>query len=662
MPSTKALWSPSEARKANSHLSAFGQFVEQELDRSFTDYPSLHDFSVTDIERFWGLAAEFLALRWERKAERALILPEGGGMLGAQWFPGGTLSYASNMLSDPDDQTIKIISIIEGRETAIEWTGAAIYRAVASCAAQLSHLGVRVGDRVAGVLPNTAEAIIAMLASNAIGAVWASCSPDFGQEGILDRFGQIEPKVLFVTASYIYNGKLIDCRPIVSAIVAKLPSLLKTVAVDPIGSGCRLDEAEPWDEFLKGGEGEAAGKNFKPLATAFDHPLYILFSSGTTGQPKCIVHSVGGSLLQHKKELLLHSDIGADSRLLYFTTCGWMMWNWMASALSTGASLVLFEGSITRDHCKVLWRAVSDYGVSCFGTSAKFIATSIKEGVEPARDFDLSRLKTLLSTGSPLLPEHFSWVYSQVKTDLHLASISGGTDIVSCFMLGNPWSPVFSGEIQGPGLGMAVECWDDEGRALRNAKGELVCVKPFPAMPIGFWQDDAERTKYRESYFNYFPRREVWRHGDFIEINDHLGITVFGRSDATLNPGGVRIGTAEIYRQIEQIDTVLDSLAVSFEKSGDAEMLLFVKLKEGSRLGPELDKEIRTSLRKNLSPRHVPAMIFQVRDIPYTRSGKKLELAVTRILQRRALDNQTAIANPECLEEYQSIAEGLWRA
>ncbi|MBC7533398.1 MAG: acetoacetate--CoA ligase [Oligoflexus sp.] len=659
MPSTDALWSPSESRKATSQLSAFAQFAAHRLGKSFPDYPTLHDFSVTDIERFWGLAAEFLAIRWEQKPERALILPEAGRMLGAKWFPGGTLSYAGNMLSDADDQSIKIISIIEGRERAIEWTGGAIYKAVASCAAQLSRLGVRAGDRVAAVLPNTAEAIIAMLASNAIGAVWASCSPDFGQEGILDRFGQIEPKVLLVTVSYIYNGKLIDCRPTVSAIVQKLPSLYKTIAIDPIDSGFTLDEAESWDEFLQGGTG--AEKTFKPLATTFDHPLYILFSSGTTGKPKCIVHSVGGSLLQHKKELLLHSDVGADSRLLFFTTCGWMMWNWMASALSTGASLVLFEGSITRDHCNVLWRAVQDFGVSCFGTSAKFIATCMKEGVEPARDFDLAKLKTLLSTGSPLLPEHFSWVYSHVKKDLHLASISGGTDIVSCFMLGNPWSPVYSGEIQAPGLGMAVECWDDEGHALRNAKGELVCVKPFPAMPIGFWQDDAERSKYRESYFNYFPHQEVWRHGDFIDINDHLGITVFGRSDATLNPGGVRIGTAEIYRQVEQIDAVLDSLAVSHDRSGDAEMLLFVKLKEGSPLSPQLDMDIRQSLRRNLSPRHVPAMIFQVRDIPYTRSGKKLELVVTRILQRRALDNQTAIANPECLAEYQSIAEELWR-
>ncbi|RYZ66463.1 MAG: acetoacetate--CoA ligase, partial [Proteobacteria bacterium] len=454
----------------------------------------------------------------------------------------------------------------------------------------------------------------------------------------------------------IYNGKTIDCRPTVKAVLAKLPSVVRCVAVDPLHILENLPETLSWEEFLNATAG--AESNFEPLATPFDHPLYILFSSGTTGRPKCIVHSVGGSLLQHKKELMLHSNVGPGSRLLYFTTCGWMMWNWMASALSTGATVVLFEGSITRDDCKVLWQTVADLNISCFGTSAKFLATSIKEGVNPIRDFDLSSLETLLSTGSPLLPEHFSWVYSHVKKDLHLASISGGTDIVSCFMLGNPWSPVYSGEIQGPGLGMAVECWDDRGRSILGEKGELVCTEPFPAMPIGFW-GDKDGEKYRDSYFTYFPEREVWRHGDFIEINEHLGITVFGRSDATLNPGGVRIGTAEIYRQVEQIESVLDSLAVSHDKGGDAEMLLFVKLKDGVQLNSDLEKEIKTSLRKNLSPRHVPAAIYQIRDIPYTRSGKKLELAVTRILHGRPLDNQTAIANPECLAEYERIAATL---
>lgn len=655
MSSTIPLWTPSEGRKAASHLTRFAHFLETKGEAAYSDYPALHAWSALETEKFWRYASEFLGIIWDKVPTFALE-NKAAGMMGTHWFPDATLSYAANMLTHLDDDSIKIISIIEGLEGEVRYTGGAIYQAVARGAAHLTRLGVKAGDRVAGVLPNTAEAIIAMLSANAIGAIWSSCSPDFGQDGILDRFGQISPKVLFVTTSYIYNGKTIDCRATIAQVLTKLPSVTKCVAVDPIRSGLTVEGALSWDDFLEATRG--AEQVFKPLATPFDHPLYILFSSGTTGQPKCIVHSVGGSLIQHKKELLLHSDIGPGSRLLYFTTCGWMMWNWMASALSTGASLVLFEGSITRDACTILWRTASEQKVTSFGTSAKFIATSIKENVHPARDFDWGELRSILSTGSPLLPEHFSWVYAEVKKDLHLASISGGTDIVSCFMLGNPWSPVYSGEIQGPGLGMAVECWDDEGRSLRNEKGELVCTKPFPAMPIGFW-NDPERLKYKDSYFTYFPKVEVWRHGDFIEINDHLGITVFGRSDATLNPGGVRIGTAEIYRQVEQIGAVVDSLAVSHSREGDAEMLLFVKLKEGINLSPELDNEIRISLRKNLSPRHVPAAIYQVRDIPYTRSGKKLELAVTRILQDRDLDNQTAIANPECLSDFRTIAARL---
>lgn len=653
------LWTPSESRKKAAALTRFADSLNARyaLNLPRYDYPALHRFSCDEPEKFWSHAAEFLSIRWTGIPLKAYSPPPEGKMLGAEWFPGGTLSYAENMLPAKTDNTVRIISIIEGLSREISYTGTEIYTAVARLAAHLASLGVKPLDRVAGVMTNTAEAVIAMLATNALGAVWSSCSPDFGEEGIVDRFGQIDPKVLFVTGSYQYNGKLIDCRSTIEAIRKKLPSVEQCIAIDPLSRRQPIEGTKAWDEVLAAEKG--AENHFRPLPTAFDHPLYILYSSGTTGKPKCIIHSVGGALIQHKKELMLHSDIGADSTLLYFTTCGWMMWNWMVSALSTGAKIVLFEGSITRDECKVLWRTLEEQKVTCFGTSAKFIATSMKEGVEPQRDFDLSSLQTLLSTGSPLLPEHFSWVYNHVKTDLHLASISGGTDIVSCFMLGNPWSPVCSGEIQGPGLGMAVECWSDEGQPLTNEKGELVCVRPFPVMPLGFWHDDAEKTKYRDAYFTYFPQREVWRHGDFIEINDKLGITVFGRSDATLNPGGVRIGTAEIYRQVEDLEAVVDSLAVSHERDGDAEMLLFVKLKAGESLNGDLDKLIRTTLRKNLSPRHVPAAIFAVEDIPYTRSGKKLELAVTRILQGRSLDNLTAIANPECLDSYRKIAAEL---
>lgn len=659
MTSHAPLWSPSETRKAEAVLSAFAEGLTSKYSLSLPryDYSALHDFSCRETEKFWGYSADFLGIKWKNKPLKAYSPPARGKMLGAEWFPASTLSYAENMLPAKDDARVRIISIIEGLDLPISYTGSEIYAAVARLATHLSSLGVKPLDRVAGVMTNSVEALIALLASNAIGAVWSSCSPDFGEEGIVDRFGQIEPKVLFVTGSYQYNGKNIDCSATIQALRKRLPSVVGFIAIDPIKSGRKIEGTESWQAILDSADG--AEENFRTLPTAFDHPLYILFSSGTTGKPKCIIHSVGGALLQHKKELMLHSDISSKSTLLYFTTCGWMMWNWMVSALSCDARIVLFEGSITRDDCRILWRTLDEQKVTCFGTSAKFIATSIKEKVEPGRDFDLSSLKTVLSTGSPLLPEHFSWIYSHVKSDLHLASISGGTDIVSCFMLGNPWSPVYSGEIQGPGLGMAVECWSDDGQSIKNAKGELVCVKPFPVMPLGFWHDDLEKSKYREAYFTHFPQQEVWRHGDFIEINDRLGIVVFGRSDATLNPGGVRIGTAEIYRQVDDLEAVVDSLAVSFEKSGDAEMILFVKLKAGLGMDEGLEKLIRSTLRKNLSPRHVPAMIFAVDDIPYTRSGKKLEIAVTRILQGRSLDNLSAIQNPECLDQYKKLAEKI---
>lgn len=650
------LWQATPERRSKSQLSAFAEFLSRRTGRTFADYQSLHRYSVDDVAQFWGLVAEFSGIRWHKAADRNFQEPPAGKMLGGKWFPGAQISFAENLLPSADDSTTKIISIIEGLTAPKIYRGSQIFAAVARCASQLAALGVQAGDRVAGVLPNTVEAIVAMLATNAIGAVWASCSPDFGQDGILDRFSQIQPKVLFATAAYVYNGKTFDCRPVVEQVRKALPGLLATVLVDPAethltiaGPGCFR-----WEDFLAAGHTE----NFRPLPTAFDHPLYILFSSGTTGKPKCIVHGVGGSLLQHKKELMLHSDLGPGKRLLYFTTCGWMMWNWMVSALSTGAELVLFEGSVARDKCNVLWKALEDHKVHCFGTSARFIAASMKDDVHPGRDFDLSSLETILSTGSPLMPEQFTWIYEQVKKDVHLASICGGTDIVSCFMLGNPWMPVYSGEIQAAGLGMAVECWSEDGQPILDTKGELVCTKPFPSMPLGFWGDD-EGRKYRESYFEYFEPREVWRHGDFIEINDEGGIIVYGRSDATLNPGGVRIGTAEIYRQVEQLEEVLDSLAVSHEKNGDAQMLLFVKLQPGIPLNDSLKKVISTGLRTHLSPRHVPAAIFHVTDIPYTRSGKKLELAVTRILNKDKIDNLTAIANPESLEDYRRIAEEL---
>jgi acetoacetyl-CoA synthetase len=646
-----ALWQAGRERLHASHMWKFKSHCEAQTGASFSNYHALHQWSIDDPAAFWGAASDYLGIIWDKVPSAVLAPPPAGKMRGARWFPDGQLSFARNLLAHQDKNPAKIISIIEGLQDPVVLPSESLKTQVAQCTAALQKAGVKVGDRVAGICPNTSEAIVAMLATSALGAIWSSCSPDFGSEGILDRFSQIEPTVLFATRAYTYSDKFIDCAETALHVSRSLPTLKASIMIDPLGVGQHPAPFVSWQNFLGGMSAKEALAAFAPVATPFDHPLYILFSSGTTGKPKCIVHSVGGTLLQHKKELMLHSDLGPGKRLLYFTTCGWMMWNWMVSALATGADLVLFEGSINRQNFAVLWRAVADHGVTCFGTSPKFLASCIKAGLHPRTDYALDALETVLSTGSPLMPEHFEWVYEAVKPDIHLASISGGTDIVSCFMLGNPWLPVYMGEIQGPGLGMAVDCWDEDGHPLRQKRGELVCTKPFPCMPIGFWKDDGR--KYQEAYFNFYPHAEVWRHGDFIEITAHGGITVYGRSDATLNPGGVRIGTAEIYRQVEQFPEVQDSLAVSRQRDGDAEMVLFVKLKEGSALDDELVRKIKLELRQKLSPRHVPAAIVQVKDIPYTRSGKKLELAVTRILHREALDNLSAIVNPECLPEYE---------
>jgi len=647
-----ALWQAGRERLHASHMWKFKSHCEAKTGASFADYQALHQWSVDQSSAFWGAAADYLGIIWDQPASTVFVPPPPGKMRGGQWFPDGRLSFARNLLAHQDENRTKIISIIEGLRDPVVLSSEDLKTQVAQCTAALKEAGVKSGDRVAGICPNTSEAIVAMLASSALGAIWSSCSPDFGSEGILDRFSQIEPTVLFATRAYTYSDKFIDCADTALLVSRRLPTVKACIMIDPLGVGDHPAPFVSWQNFLAQVEPQKARAAFEPVATPFDHPLFILFSSGTTGKPKCIVHSVGGTLLQHKKELMLHSDLGPDKRLLYFTTCGWMMWNWMVSALATGADLVLFEGSINRQNFGVLWQAVADHGVTCFGTSPKFLASCMKAGLTPGSSLRLERLETMLSTGSPLMPEHFQWVYEAVKPDLHLASISGGTDIVSCFMLGNPWLPVYVGEIQGPGLGMAVDCWDEDGQTLRQKRGELVCTKPFPVMPLGFWQDDGR--KYQDAYFNFYPHVEVWRHGDFIEITAHGGITVYGRSDATLNPGGVRIGTAEIYRQVEQFPEVQDSLAVSRQRDGDAEMVLFVKLKEGLCLQDDLVRKIKLELRQKLSPRHVPAAIHQVQDIPYTRSGKKLELAVTRILHHEALDNLSAIVNPECLKEYET--------
>lgn len=656
------LWEPSLQRRERSHMKAFWLAAESRTGRKFSNYQDLHRWSVTDLDGFWGEAAAFLKVRWQNSPRQTFIPPPAGKMRGGQWFPGATLNYAQNLLTDTSDR-VRITAVAEGVSSVQQWTGRDLHNAVARCAHGLQALGVGRGDRVCGVVANIPESIIAMLATASLGAVWASCSPDFGAPGIVDRFGQVEPKVLFFCKAYQYNGRRFDCLPTMEEVRRQLPTLVGAIAIDHLSEGADKP-TNPWytdwsawlsqQELTAGGDGRLS---LAFEAVPFDHPLFIMFSSGTTGIPKCIVHSVGGTLLQHKKELMLHSDLKQGQRLLYFTTCGWMMWNWMVSTLSTEADLALFEGSPGYPDMGVLWRVVNELGVTHLGISPKYIASCMAAGVEPKAK-GINRLETILSTGSPLLPEHFAWVYDKVGGDIHLASISGGTDIISCFMLGNPLLPVYSGEIQCLGLGMALEAWSDEGISVTSQKAELVCTKPFVSMPIGFWNDPDDR-KYSEAYFNFYSSVEVWRHGDFIEITPRGGVVVYGRSDATLNPGGVRIGTAEIYRQVEAIPGVVDSLAVGLPRDGDVDIVLFVKWADRSTWRDTLKDEIKGQIRTSLTPRHVPRWIFPVLDIPYTRSGKKLELAVLTALQGKPVTNISAIANPESLQEYYEIGRGL---
>jgi len=642
------LWQPSPERIARANLTAFRRRVRERTAPQVTDFASLYRWSVERPEQFWSAVWDFCEVRGTRPPGPVLI--DGDRMPGARWFPGARLNFAENLLRRRDTGEALVFRNEAGARRALSF--AEVYEQAAALAAALRDWGVAPGDRVAGYLPNIPETVIAMLAATWIGAVWTSCSPEFGLTAVLDRFGQTEPRVLFAASSYQYNGRRYDCLERVRGVARQVPSIERTVLVPylDVPRAGAPPKAILWDEALAAARRPLAGFPDFP----FNHPVYILYSSGTTGKPKCIVHGAGGTLLQHLKELVLHTDVKPDTRIVYFTTCGWMMWNWLVSALAGGATVILYDGSPFHPAPDALFRLAEEERVEVFGTSARYLAAVEKAGVAPARDGGLPALKTILSTGSPLLPESFDYVYRDVKQDVCLSSISGGTDIISCFGLGAPVLPVWRGEIQTRGLGMAVEIFDEDGRPVRGKKGELVCTRPFPSMPVGFWNDpDGER--YRQAYFAFYPG--VWRHGDWAELTVHDGLIIYGRSDAVLNPGGVRIGTAEIYRIVEQFPEVAESVVVGQEWDGDVRVVLFVKLRPGVELTDELRRAIRERIRSEASPRHAPAKILAVADIPRTVNNKISEIAVREAIHGREVKNKNALLNPESLELYRDLPE-----
>lgn len=657
MTNDRPMWAPSAERVAAANVTAFRVASERRWRVALPDYDALYAWSVAKPEQFWVSVWEGdgapTAVVGER-GETALV--EGQSMRDARWFPDGRLNFAQNLLRSSGTSDAIVFwgeDLVKRRMSHAE-----LHRAVARFAAALRSQGVVAGDRVAAYMPNVPETVVAMLATASIGAVFTSASPDFGVQGVVDRFGQTEPKLLVSCDGYQYGGKTVHVLDRLGEIVNRLPSVKRVVVVpyvrqeEELGS---VRDASTYADFVAPFNGRDEVE-FAPLP--FDHPLYIVYSSGTTGAPKCMVHGAGGTLLQHLKEHRLHCDIKPGDRVFYYTTCGWMMWNWLVSSLAAGATLLLYDGSPFAAGNRILFDYADAEGMTHFGTSAKFLDAAAKFGLKPRKTHRLTSVRVLLSTGSPLVPEGFDYVYSDIKADLQLSSISGGTDILSCFALGNPVLPVWRGEIQCRGLGLAVEVWDDDGKPLRGEKGELVCTKPFPAMPIGFWNDPDGR-KYQAAYFDRFP--DAWCHGDFCEITEHRGLIIYGRSDATLNPGGVRIGTAEIYRQVEKLPEVMESLAIGQDwpphNPNDVRVVLFVRLREGISLDDELIQRIKQVVRDNTTQRHVPAKVLEVADIPRTKNGKIAELAAREVVHGRPVKNEEALANPESLAYFRDRAE-----
>ncbi len=645
----KLLWEPSQDRIQATNLYRFMKFINQRHNQHFNEYAPLYQWSIQNIPDFWAAFWEFADIIHSKAYDQ--IVDDLSKMPGAHWFSGARLNFAENLLRYRDDQ-VALIFKGEGGDSQ-KMTYAQLYDEVARLAKSLRDAGIQAGDRVVGFMPNMSHTTVAMLAATSMGAVWSSCSPDFGIKGVLDRFGQIKPRILFTANGYRFKGKNIDSLGRISDILQELPSIEKVVVVpytEQQADISKVPKAVHYTDFLS----SESNLEIQFEQLPFEHPLYIMYSSGTTGLPKCMVQSAGGILVHHLKELMLHSDLKRDDTIFYFTTCGWMMWNWLTSSLGVGATLMLFDGNPFHPHPGALWEMAQDEKITVFGTSAGYIAALINAGVKPGQAYDLTPLRAVLSTGSPLSIEGFEFIYNDVKKDLQLASIAGGTDLNGCFALGNPMGPVYAGELQCRGLAMDVRAFDLNGNELIDEEGELVCCKPFPSMPIYFW-DDPDGSKYHSAYFDVYPN--IWRHGDFVTVTNRGGVIMLGRSDATLNPGGVRIGTAEIYRQVEQMDEIDDSVVVGQDWKNDIRVILFVKLAAGFELTEELKNKIKQVIRTNASPRHVPAKIISVPDVPYTLNMKKVELAVKKVIQGQPVLNKDALSNPEALDDYADIAE-----